>query len=163
MAVDGDMQTLVSVMLSAAFRVIPLRVPPFSSCCIHIQFVSEAFQSRTRETHAAQCASLGGHLHEHYATTYGLHRDTILNTSRYFHVTEGLVPDIMHDVLEGVLQLETKELLKCLVQNKVISASDLEQALTSFPYTGPDSKNKPTPIVPAILSSKDHSLKQSGM
>ncbi len=37
-------------------------------------------------------ASLGGHLHEHYATTYRLHRDAILNTSRYFHVTEGLVP-----------------------------------------------------------------------
>ena len=29
--------------------------------------------------------------------------DLILTKSRYFHVTEGLVPDTMHDVLEGTL------------------------------------------------------------
>lgn len=133
-----------------------------SFCCIYLQFVSDAFQPRTRETHATHCEALGGLLHDHFATTYGLHRDSILNTSRYFHITEGLVPDIMHDVLEGVLPLETKELLKCLVEDKVISASELEQVSTSFPFNGPDSHNKPTPIIPAVLSSNDHSLKQSG-
>ena len=51
------------------------------------QFSSEAFQSRTRDTHANQCASLGGPLCEHFATTFGLQRDSILNSSHYFHVT----------------------------------------------------------------------------
>lgn len=36
----------------------------------------------------------------------------ILNLSPSYHVTKGLPPDIMHDVLEGVLQYEVKELLK---------------------------------------------------
>ena len=45
------------------------------------------------------------------ATTYGIVRDSILNQSQFFHVIEGLAPDIMHNVLEGVLQYETKELL----------------------------------------------------
>ena len=61
---------------------------------------------------------LGGPLHDHYATTYGVHRDSILNESRYFHVTEGLVPD---DVLEGALEFEVKQLLKLYTNKKIVS------------------------------------------
>ena len=127
-----------------------------------IQFISEAFQSRTRETHANQCASLSGPLKDHFATTYGLHRDSILNTSRYFHVTEGLVPDIMHDVLEGCLAYEVKELLKHLISTSIITLSELQRIMASFPYTGSDSRNKPTPLSSTTLSSSDHNLKQTG-
>lgn len=28
---------------------------------------------------------------------------------RYFHVTEGLIPDVMHDILEGILPFEVAE------------------------------------------------------
>jgi len=55
---------------------------------------------------------LNAALADHMATTYGLTRDSILNTSRYFHVTEGLPPDCMHDLLEDTLQYEVKEMLK---------------------------------------------------
>ena len=48
-------------------------------------------------------------LHDHITTTYGLHRNSILNTSKYFHIVDGLAPDIMHDILEGSLQYEIKE------------------------------------------------------
>ena len=61
---------------------------------------------RTCGTHAHQCADLAGPLHNHYATAYGLHRDSALNTLQYFHVTEGLIPDILHDCLEGCVQYE---------------------------------------------------------
>lgn len=61
------------------------------------------FQLRTRATHESHCSSLGGPLHEHIATTYGLWRDAVMNELQYFHVTEGLAPDVMHDLLEGVL------------------------------------------------------------
>ena len=127
-----------------------------------IQFVAEAFQLRTRETHAAQCSSLGGHLHDHFATTFGIHRDSILNTSKYFHVTEGLVPDVMHDVLEGALPLEVKELLRHLISTKILSLSSLTEAMKAFPYAGVDARNKPTPIAPTTLASHDHLLKQTG-
>ena len=127
------------------------------------QFTSEAFQSRTRETHANQCASLSGPLKEHFATTYGLHRDSILNTSRFFHVTEGLVPDIMHDVLEGCLAYEVKELLKYFINNSIMTLPELNHIMASFPYTGPDSRNKPTPLSSTVLTSSDHNLKQTGM
>ena len=36
------------------------------------------------------------------------------------YVTEGLSPDIMHDILEGALQYETKELIKYLVTEQEV-------------------------------------------
>jgi hypothetical protein len=85
------------------------------------QFVGDAFEPRSRQTHSLHCASLCGPNYNHFSTTYGIHRDSIVNSSRYFHVTEGLVPDVMHDILEGVLPLELKELMRFLISEKVIT------------------------------------------
>ena len=58
------------------------------------QFRSEDFIKRSRDTHKNHVSLLDSRgLHQHIATTYGLHRDSILNSSKYFHVTEGLIPD----------------------------------------------------------------------
>ena len=72
-------------------------------------------------------------------------------------MTEGLAPDIMHDVLEGVLQYETKELLIYIIlERRLISLSFLNRHIESFPYGYCD---KPSMIT---LISHDHSLKQTG-
>ena len=60
-------------------------------------------QLRTKETYEAHCADLGGPLNDHIATTFGIVRNSILNKLSYFHVTYGLVPDIMHNILEGMI------------------------------------------------------------
>ena len=128
-----------------------------------LQFLSESFQPRTRQTHALHCQDLGGPLHEHIATTYGVQRDAILNTSKYFHVTEGLTPDIMHDILEGCLEYETKELLKYLIlERKLFTLDDLNSRISNFPYFYTDATDKPIAISSASLLSSDHALKQSG-
>ena len=76
------------------------------------------------------------------AATYGLECDSILNSSRFFHVTEGLSPDIMHDIPEGALQYETKELIKYLVtEQEVLTLDELNQRILSFPYGYPDLPN----------------------
>ena len=129
---------------------------------MYLQFLSEDFERRTRQTHANHCSDLQGPLRNHYATTYGLHRDSSLNTLQYFHVTEGLIPDIMHDCLEGCVQYEIKELFKYLSSTRILSISAINNCIQSFPYLGPDAKNRPSPIAAATLASSDHSLKQSG-
>ena len=44
---------------------------------------------------------------------YGVNRLALLDTLQYFSGVSGaLLPDIMHDVLEGVLPLEVKLMLK---------------------------------------------------
>ena len=43
----------------------------------------------------------------HFSSLYGVNQRAALNSLQYFSVASGvLVPDIMHDILEGVLSLE---------------------------------------------------------
>ena len=69
------------------------------------QFTEHNLQCRTKEIYEAHCASLGGPLNDHIATTYGIVRNSVLNELNYFHVVTGLVPDIMHNILEGKIKI----------------------------------------------------------
>ena len=158
------MMSVFSVLYGVYIH-IPYNFSPHLAICIqcnsfHPQFVATAFQARTRVTHKEHCSMLQGALADHVATTYGLTRDSILNQSRYFHVTEGLPPDCMHDLLEGTMQYEIKELLKSLTQRGFISLQDINCWIALFPYSACDAVNKPSPV---SLSSADHSLKQTGL
>ena len=113
--------------------------------------------------HASYCQDLGGALHDHVAVTYGVTRDSILNTSRYFHVIDGLVPDIMHDILEGAVQLNINLLLLELKSRELLNLKVLNSRIASFCYGPVDAVNKPTPLPENALVSSDTSLKQSGI
>jgi hypothetical protein len=69
---------------------------------------------------------------------------------------------VIHDVLEGALELEMKQLLKLYIGRKSLSLSTLNDAIESLPYIGADASNKPSPISSKTLSSQDNLLKQSG-
>lgn len=101
-------------------------------------------------------------MHDHMAKTYGIHFNSILNSSKYFHITEGLVMDIMHDVLEGVLEYEVKELIKYLTSERIISITALNNVILSFPYGGSDVINRPTEISANQITASDHKLRQNG-
>lgn len=107
-------------------------------------------------------ADLNGPLQKHMATTYGISFESVLNSSRFFHVTDGLVMDIMHDILEGVLQYEVKELLKYLISEKICSLELINRKIAMFPYGSSDISNKPSTIFSEHLSSSDHKLRQNG-
>ncbi len=62
----------------------------------------------TQVTHKAHCDLLKTECPDHITTTYGLTRDSSLNTLKYLHVTEGFPPDYVHNMLEGTLQYEIK-------------------------------------------------------
>jgi len=87
----------------------------------------------------------------------------MLNSSKYFHVTDGLVMDIMHDILEGAMQFEVKELLKYLIDSNYCTLSRINSKITSFPYDGLDVTNKPSVISADHLHSPDHRLRQNGL
>lgn len=78
-------------------------------------------------------------------------------------MTEGLIPDVMHDLLEGVLPLEAKELIRFYINTKkCLTLVELNKRIKSFPYSGLDACNKPAPILSPTLYSHDHALKQTG-
>ena len=50
---------------------------------------------------------------QHYSLIYGVNRRALLDSLHYFSVASGaLIPDIMHDILEGALPYEIKLMLK---------------------------------------------------
>ena len=113
--------------------------------------------------HDLYCQQLGGHLKDHIATTYGIAHSSILNTSCYYHVADGLPPDCMHDILEGVLSYKDKMLLVAFITERHYFDLDiLNGQIRSFPFCDAES-SKPTCISSANLCSSDKKLKQSGI
>ena len=84
----------------------------------YIQFVESSFCLRSSAEHSRQCQLLeredmSATDKQHYSTTFGVNRQALLNSLTYFDVSSGaLIPDIMHDILEGALPLEVKLMLK---------------------------------------------------
>ena len=82
------------------------------------QFVESAFRLRCSTEHAHHCdvferGDLSSSDKQHFSTTFGVNRRALLSSLKYFDVTSGaLIPDIMHDILEGALPLELKLMLK---------------------------------------------------
>ena len=93
---------------------------------------------------------------------YRVKSRSVLNQSAFFHVTKGLGPDIMHDVLEGVMQYEMKLLIQKSVQMKTFTADTLNSRIKTFNYRCNEVRNKPSPILKAKIMSNDNSLTQSG-
>ena len=100
---------------------------------------------------------------------YGVKNKSILNQSKFFHVLDGLDPDIMHDQLEGVLPLTVKLRLKHFIQvDKYLTLDMLNHCIKAYNYGSADVTNKPSDLLykptnqPTILSNDSGSISQSG-
>ncbi|XP_041484273.1 uncharacterized protein LOC121430905 [Lytechinus variegatus] len=91
----------------------------------------------------------------------GIKLDSPLNSISNFHVTSNAVPDIMHDLLEGICPLELKLVLKKLISDGHFSLTTVNSRITSFNYGAPDSKNKPTVLTEHALIHPDGCTGQS--
>ena len=95
---------------------------------------------------------------------YGINRNSILNELAYFHVCSGaLIPDVMHDILEGALPYEVKLMLQVMMRTECyFSLSTLNSRLENIHYGYMEIKSKPTPISAQTINSDGNSLKQNG-
>lgn len=93
---------------------------------------------------------------------YGINRKTILTELKYFKICSGaLIPDIMHDMLEGVLQYEVKLLLEHLIKEcRHFKLSFFNHMIEAIELGYMEVRNRPTLIV---LNMEDRLLKQNGM
>ena len=90
----------------------------FTKLCIKIVSCFSLWKRNTlleqkMDRHAHQVRQVA--LDPNMASAYGVKRDSLLNTSKYYHVVEGLASDVMHDVLECVIPKVTKLILAHLV------------------------------------------------
>ena len=125
-----------------------------------MQFHENDFVLRTKDSHDKQCDEVLTH-GGHFSKTYGINRKPVLNESRYYHVIGGLPADIMHDILEGVLQYEVKELLKHYIKvEHLFTLEHLNHQIASYDFGYYNEKNRPSQITELKLSSADNSLRQ---
>ena len=128
------------------------------------QFLDRLFVSRDKTTHKCHCTLVEEDTSGRASKEYGINRDSILNQLSYFNVCDGsLVPDVMHDCLEGVLQYEIKLLLHVMVENECFTLKDFNSRLQNVELGYMECKNKPTSISVSTFNSNGNSLKQNGM
>ena len=95
---------------------------------------------------------------------YGINRQSALNSLRYFHVCDGsLIADVMHDLLEGVLQYEVKLMLQYMINvENYFTLHMFNSKLENLELGRIDSNNRPTCIMMKTISSEGSSLKHNG-
>lgn len=96
---------------------------------------------RSKELHTEHCQALQNDLQP---LVYGVKKDCVFNSLSYFHSTENFAVDIMHDLLEGIVQYELKLFFQYLVKSGYISISALTKRVQSFSYGFLERKNKPS-------------------
>lgn len=96
---------------------------------------------------------------------FGVNRNSILNSLAYFNVCDGsLLPDVMHDLLEGALQYEVKLMLRLMIHLQgYFSIDELNSRLQHMELGYMESNNRPTPLSANTLNSEGNSLKQNGL
>lgn len=78
---------------------------------------------------------------------YGVKNSCVLSDHlSYFHPITGFPPDILHDLLEGVVPVELALCLKGMMTKKYFSLEDLNRAIMSFPYQHSDKVDRPHPV-----------------
>ncbi|CAF2819444.1 unnamed protein product [Rotaria sp. Silwood2] len=81
---------------------------------------------------------------------YGINEKSVLSNLSSFHPITSLPPDIMHDILEGIMPKLTSCLLHTVVSNRLCSASKICQLINKFTYGTNDRRNHPP-----VLKEKD--------
>lgn len=100
-------------------------------------------------------------LHKNNPSGTGVRQESVLNSLHFFHVTDNVTPDIMHDILEGVGSHEFKLIINSLIEEKHLSLDTLNYRISSFDYGFSDKRNQPTLISKSELRNPDGGMRQS--
>ena len=122
-----------------------------------IQFSEKDFTLRTLTHHLRLCDEIEAD--SDASRECGVNRKSVLTKLQYFDICSGaLVPDIMHDVLEGVLQYETKLVLIHVIQScHYLTLKQLNHLVTCVNLGYMEVSSRPSEI-----SLSDDKLKQNG-
>jgi hypothetical protein len=104
---------------------------------------ADDLQLRTRGNYDEQAVEVIGNSAK--CTQYGIRYSSPF-ISGSFHVVDGLPPDIMHDLLEGVVPFEMALVLKKLVEAGSIKVDELNSIILNWNYGPLDKSNKPVAL-----------------
>jgi hypothetical protein len=124
---------------------------------VQICFDEQQYQLRSKENYDETMSKLT--LPQYDASSTGIKAPCCLHELKYFHVTNNWAPDIMHDLLEGVVPFECSLLLKELENQHIITVAQLNTAVQLFNYSACDQKSKP----PALSNMQHINMKAADM
>ena len=129
------------------------------------QFQEKDFTLRTLDVHCEQCDELEEDVSNYVENSkeYGVNFRSILMELEYFDVCSGaLLQDVMHDLLEGVLQYEGNFLLQhCITDCQYFTLAHLNSVIDSIELGYMEADDRPTPITSQVLRS-NRNLGQKG-
>ena len=99
-------------------------------------------------------------------SSFGLREKSVLNESKYFNTIRNATFDLMHDLLEGVCDMEIKLVLHHFIfVKKYFTAAFFNNRVASVMYGQAEKKNKPTANFSShvLRNTQDRSLRQKAM
>ncbi len=108
------------------------------------------FVLRTKEIHDADVKSAL----ETETNCFGVKRACVLTENlNHFHVSTGYPPDLVHNLLEGVVPFELAHCFSVLISKNYFNLECLNTRILKFPYKWSDKKNQ-SHIIPRNYSSR---------
>ncbi len=127
-------------------------------CMVDKQMAQKEFDDDKTELRNKENYQL--HVAQENPSATGVKGDSCLNSLKYFHITENVCVDVMHDILEGVAPLEVKLMLQHFIYvEKLFTLEQLNDKITSFDYGYANGKNKPSIIL--NLRTGENPVKQT--
>lgn len=109
------------------------------------------FSQRTKDSHDLHVQNIQEN--DTSSSHFGVKSSCVLRDSLdYFHPITGFPPDVLHDLLEGIVPVELSLCIKTLIQMKYFTLEYLNQKIASFPYQHADKVDRPQPIPKTFLS-----------
>ncbi|XP_051155173.1 uncharacterized protein LOC127277824 [Leptopilina boulardi] len=103
---------------------------------------------RNQEEHDRQVEMIEnayGQEREKLMTDYGIKRKSVLNKLNYYHVIKVSPPDLVHDLLLGVIPRTIQFFLQQVILNQ-ISVEELNERLASFDFGYSEVDKRPPPL-----------------
>ncbi|XP_028415149.1 uncharacterized protein LOC114538196 [Dendronephthya gigantea] len=122
-------------------------------------FYEEDFIQRTKESYNRHCdeieqAPTDQHKND-LGTTYGINHRSPLCDLNGFDVTKQLPQDIMHTLLEGVVQYELRHILAYYMENGHFTLIELNAAIASQTYGYSEVSDRPGPLRESVFQGED--------
>ena len=97
---------------------------------------------------------------QNLAVLYGTKDSSPLNTLSYFHVADGLPPDLCHDLFEGFAVNVISNVIIAFIKDIFFDFDDFNDIILNFEYSGNDKNSKPQVVKRKPLNSLK--VKQTG-
>lgn len=97
-------------------------------------FVEDEAKLRNKEKYSAQIEKVSNSTKVNYMETCGVKSYCVLNDSKYFHITENICLDVLHNLNEGTIPFLMKNLFNFAISNNLLKENSLKQKLQYCDY-----------------------------